>query len=192
VIDVAVRQIKSEKRCKICASPDRIEIDRLLELRSVGEKIDGVRVTGDYVLARMGELGLRNPTLDNLKAHWKNHCEVVSDELVGQLEGAVTAALEALDQGATVDPDAALDRIVAAGMAEIEQKIRNGQKVGISVDHILKAIDSKTRRGHTEAQSELLRSLGGGIESVFKKALGGGEQKQLPEVVEDAEFEEVA
>jgi hypothetical protein len=189
---VAVRQIKSEKRCKICASTDRTEIDRLLELRSIGEKIDGARVTGDYVLARMGELGLRNPTLDNLKAHWKNHCEVVSDEFASQLEGAANAALEAIDKGATVDADASLDRILAIGMAEVEEKARNGQKVGISIDHILKAIDSKTRRGHTEAQSELLRSLGGGIESVFKKALGGGEQKQLPETVEDAEFEEVA
>jgi hypothetical protein len=190
---MAVRQIRSEQRCKICASPDRAEIDSLLELRStLGKLEDGTRVNGDYVLKRMGELGIRNPTIDNIKLHWKNHCEVVDDALAEQLEGAAGRALEALDSGGTVDADAALDRIVAVGMAELEEKIRNGQKTGIGVDHIMKAIDSKTRRGHSEAQSELLRSLGGGISDVFKKALGKPTTAELEEATVEAEFEEVA
>lgn len=188
---MAVRQIRDEKRCKICASPDRSEIDSLLELRSKGGKLDDVRVNGDYVLKRMGELGIRNPTVDNIKLHWKNHCEMVDDALGEQLDGAAERALAALEAGETVNPDAVLQRVLALGAAELEEKARNGQKTGIGIDHILKAVDSMTRRSTSQSQNELLRELGGGISLVFKKAIGQAPE-QLPEAVEDAEFEEVA
>jgi hypothetical protein len=186
-----IRQVKTERRCKLCQSTHRSEIDQLLLLRSQSGKLDdGTRVNGEYVITRCAELGIQNPTKENITGHWKNHCEVIDDEAAKAIDQAVDATLAKLQPGAVVDADAALDRIIAVGVAEIEERVAQGQRSGIGVDQVLKAIDSKTRRGASEAQSELLRELGGGIAAAFKIA-AGSPPKQLDEPAIDAEFEEI-
>lgn len=191
---MAVRQVKTEKRCKLCQSSHRSGIDALLELRSQGlDGADGKRVTEAVVIAACVEWGVLNPTKDNLTAHWRRHCERIDEEIAVKIDEAVEASLAKLDSGTSVDPDYALDRVITVAMAEMEERIAQGQRSGVTVDMALKAIEAKTRRGHAESQSELLRALGGGIEDVFKKALGGDKPKaELPVVVEDAVYTEVS
>lgn len=194
---MAVRAIKSEQRCKLCRSDRREEIDALLELRSEAGKLpepDGRRATIDVVIEKLAEWGIANPTKENVTTHFKRHCQLVTPETVAAIDSAITEALATLAAGGKIDPDTALDRIVMLGMAEIEAKVANGQLAGIPPDLVLKAIQVKTQRGASEAQSDLLRGLGGGIAA----ALASGSVRAITppaaadDVIEDGEFEEVA
>ena len=94
---MAVLKIASVGRCKLCKHPKRDEIDAWLEKRSNGEVVDGNRVNLEYALARLAELGVENPTEDNVKNHWKKHCEKVADDALAeqaQREAEVEAELK--------------------------------------------------------------------------------------------------
>lgn len=193
---VAVRAIKDERRCKLCRNEHRAEIDALLELRSNAGKLpepDGRRATLGVVLEQLIAWGVENPTKENITGHFKNHCQLVGAETMAAVDNAVTTALATLEAGGKIDPDTALDRIVLLGMAEIEAKVANGQLSGIPPDLVIKAIQVKTQRGASDAQSELLRAVGHGIAG----AIAGGMRPVSPppravegEVIEDAEYTE--
>lgn len=180
-----VRAIKDERRCKICRSEKRTQIDALLELRSnAGRDENDVRVTAVYVTERMKEWGIANPTLENIKIHWQKHCEVVSDEMAANLDAAVLRAVMAGEQ---VDVDTALRTMYTIGFTELTEKVKNGQKSGIGPDLLVKISDAITRRKTSDAQSELLNAVGGGI----RAALAGRRAPELEEATIDAEFVEV-
>jgi hypothetical protein len=171
------------------------DIDELLALRSQhGKDEAGTRVTADYVLGKMGEWGVTNPIKANLTSHWKLHREYVTQEQVDKSMDVVLKKIEDQRDGdSNVDIDEDLHRMWAIGKRSIEAKIAAGQNPGITVDHMLKISDALVRRGVNVAQAELMKALGGGIEQVFKKALGPG-SNELPEGVEpiiDGEVTEV-
>lgn len=164
---MAVLPIKTEPKCKICVSEHRAEIDALLERRSNHESDSaGTRINAAYVLARMAEWGLRNPTEDNIKNHWRKHCEVVSgaekeevDAALSELNAEMLSVLDASD--GTVDGD--LRAIFKLGMKRVRGRILRGEDPGVSIDHALKASAELTKRQDNEAKHELLSALTGGI-----------------------------
>lgn len=187
---MAVIQIKTELRCKVCSSDFRKEIEDLLEKRSNREYDEqGNRINEQYVLEKCAEYGIRNPTIDNIKNHWRKHCETGSSKVI---EAAATAQLDALEKvlagGEHANLDEALRTIVTLGVAGFREKVAKGMNP-ISVDHVLKAAAELTRRSHNEAQEDLLQSLIGGIGA----ALGPGKNpKQIGDgTVIDAEGVEV-
>ncbi len=192
---MAVRAIKTVTLCRICSADKRPEIDALLEKRSKSEKIGEKRVTLEYVQAAAAEWGVADLSKQTVTGHWKNHCEVIGDKAAEAIDTAAVEKIKRLmqgDDGAKLDADEVLDWIVAIGAAELEEKIKQGQRSGVTPDMMLKAIDAKTRRGHAEAQSDLLRGLGGGIAAYFSKALPGQVQPAIEagEVIEDADIQE--
>lgn len=189
---MAVLHVKVEPRCKLCRHSRKEDINALLEQRSLRRADeDGNRVNLKYVLARFAEWGVENPTAENVKVHVQKHIEFVEDSVQVQALAAGQAKAKALARNAAshVDVDENLRWIVSVGRAEIEERISQGQRSGITTDHILKATSELTRRAHNEAQHELLGALVGGI----GHALSEGKQvKELPdaEVIEIEPVEE--
>lgn len=186
---------KTEGRCKLCQSPHRSRIDELLYKRSRREQdAHGQQVNEQYVIRQLREWGVPNPTPDNLKVHWRKHCEVVaSEELDVRQEAAdaVTLAIRAGDQSVIVGPDEALDWIVTQGMAEARARVALDGKAGITVDQTLKAIDSQTKRRSNEAQRDALDALGRGLGAVFGAVARGVARESLAPVEEPLELEAV-
>lgn len=176
---MAVLAIKSEQKCKLCRHDKRAEIDALLELRSNrtrGE--DGqLKYTLDVVLKTLAEWGVDNPTEENCKTHYRKHCEVVSAEVIEAETKAVEEAIQRVLDGEVIDPDQALDFVVAGAIAKAKERLARGENP-FTPDHLLKAIDAKTRRSHNEAQREVLGALAGGI---GKHLLGASQPKQISE-----------
>jgi hypothetical protein len=187
---MAVVPTKTEPRCKLCTSDFRTEIDTLLERRSNREYDEhGNRINEQYVMERLVEWGINNPTSDNIKNHWAKHCEVGTAEAITAAQTAQLDALESiLAGGEHANLDEALRTIVTLGVAGFREKVAKGMNP-ITVDHVLKAAAELTRRSHNEAQEDLLQSLIGGIGA----ALSPGKQpKQIAAgTVIDAEGVEI-
>jgi hypothetical protein len=187
---VPVVILKNEPKCKICSSDFRTDIDDLLLLRSKRQHdADGNRVNEQYVLEKCAFYGIRNPTLDNIRNHWKLHCSVESTEVIEAAAGAQLKALEEVMAGGEhANLDEALRTIVSLGVAGFKEKVAKGQNP-ITVDHVLKAAAELTRRSHNEAQEDLLSSLVGGIGAALSQAKA---PKQIAgaEVIIDAVLEE--
>jgi hypothetical protein len=188
---VPVLAKKTELRCKLCRHERRAEIDALLELRSLRRKDEaGVLVTLAVVLAQLAEWGVENPTEDNVKGHWKNHCEQVSEQQVAddtaQREDIIAKLLAGeLDH---VNVDEYLRLIVSVNHYELVERVKKGEKTGVTIDHSLKAIDGLTKRRHSDATADLFRAIGGAV----AQAVGGGKvQGELTaadeDVIEDGE-----
>lgn len=164
---MAVLPIKTEKRCKLCSHPNRPDIDVLLEKRSNGESDEnGRRFNEEYVKEILSGWGVENPTLDNLKNHWKKHCQVVSSEEaeeaaaeLNDLSKEMLAVLEESD--GSLDGD--LRAVFRIGIGRIKGRILRGEDPGVTLDHALKASAELTKRSHNEAQRELLGTLAGGL-----------------------------
>jgi hypothetical protein len=173
-----VLAVKTQATCKICKSPARADIDKLLEARSNREKdAAGNLINGEYVLRAMKDFGIVNPTNDNMKIHWSKHCQVVSEAVIEQATAAVADKIAALQEGAPhVDVDDNLRWLVSVGRAEIEARILEGRPSGVTVDHILKATAEMTRRHHNEATRDLLSLMGQGIAAALDR---GPEKKEL-------------
>jgi hypothetical protein len=162
---MAVLQTVSRTTCKICSSPHRREIETLIEHRHRRRKdIDGVRINGEYVKARMAEFGISNPTTENLTIHTQKHMQFVEDsKQLHKLDSGRRTATKLRNGTPHVDIDENLRWMISVGRSEIEDRLMRGEKSGITTDHILKATDALTRRQHNEAQHELLGALVGGI-----------------------------
>ena len=190
-----VNAIKSAPRCKLCKTEHRPLMDSLLEMRSNGESdADGRRVNFDYVAARYAELHPGEKlTEENVKGHWKNHCEKITVDEAGKLAEAdakVNAAKAAVfdrvlgegwrDRPKT--PDEYLEVLRELAFIELHEKAASGAALGLTIDHALKGIDSSTRRKQEETTASVLRMLGAGI----GQALVAKKQEELPaaEVIE--------
>lgn len=162
---MAVLASRSESKCKLCQHPQRADIDALLERRSNKESDEaGNRINATYVLRTLGEWGVTNPTEDNIKIHWRRHCEKIQSETLEAVQHAALQKLEEMERdGVHIDVNQDLDWLWAIGLAEIRERIARGEKSGITPDLLMKVAAEKTRRQHNESQDELLRALTGGI-----------------------------
>lgn len=189
---MAVLAVKTELKCKLCKHPEREQIDLLLEMRSNGQKdAAGVRVNADYVIERLREMGVENPNLDNLKIHWRKHCEVVKEETKETLtEQRDQAVEELIARAKEMTLDELMEWVARQGVHEAMLRELLEGKSGVTLDHAMKAVDTITRRKQENGQRKFFEALGGGI----ARALTGG-QKALPEgeviEAEPAEIEEV-
>lgn len=178
---MAVLAIKSEPRCKLCQSPERAAIDALLEQRSNGESDDqGNRINLAYVLRQFAAWGVANPNEDNVKVHWRKHCQKNTSQVVAAAnEQAAEAVIKILrGEGDPVDVNADLDKLWAVGMAELDARIARGERSGLTPDMLLKIAAEKSRRSHNETQDSLLHALVGGIGASLQQAAS---PRKLPE-----------
>lgn len=177
-----VQVIRTEPKCKLCRNEQRDRIDALLLSRSQGaHDVDGRRVNIDYVKEKLAEWGVPNPTDENVKVHWRKHCEVISDEVFEAAEAATStalAAIAALDGEELTDADAAVNRVIAVGRAQLEARVAAGDANLVSVDQMMKAVEVKTRRKADEGVNNLLTQLGAGVASVMVKQ--AEKQAELP------------
>jgi hypothetical protein len=177
--DVVVRAIRQEQRCKLCKTPHRDEIDRLLLLRSQRASLDdGTPVNGEYVRARIAELGVENPTAENLTTHWKRHCEVVSAAEEKEIEMAVESLLATvtLDELKGMTTAERLDLLEMQGYLELQARLKRTGKTGLTTDQLLRIAELKQRQKQNEDQRRFLGALGAGIVG----AIGAAVKPQLP------------
>jgi hypothetical protein len=183
---VGVIAIKNEPKCKLCRHPQREEIDALLELRSALTRDPETKqliYTLPVVLKQLAEWGVENPTEDNIKAHWRKHCEVVAegvavghDAALEELRVEMLTILDASD--GSIESDLTALRKLA--MARIRLRVMKGEDPGVTVDQLLKSVAEMTKRAHNEATHELLTSLAGGM----TRALA---ERRTPRAIEGAE-----
>lgn len=188
---MAVLVIKSEPKCKLCQHPRRVEIDELLELRAdrARDKDGNFTHTTDQVIAMLrADFEVENPTLDNLKIHWRKHCaRTQATTAVAAQEAAADKLIQILTGEVKVDVDTDLDRLWAIGLAEIEARISRGERSGITPDLMVRIAQEKGRRQHNEVTHELLTALTGGI----GQALGQGVKQIGRAEVVDADVREL-
>jgi hypothetical protein len=196
---VAVLAVKNEPLCKICKSDKRADIDAILELRSLltrGPNLPNGK-KGPFlwnlekVLKQLGEWGIPNPTEENVKTHWRKHCEVIKGEAVEAAQHAALVKIEELRAGGKhADPDEVLRTIVTLYNEELLERIARGEKSGIPGDLMMKAQQELTKRAHSETQNELLSLFGKGMSAAVKVIQDGPRAvPQIEEPVEDAEYE---
>lgn len=154
---IAIRT-KTEPRCKICMSPRRIEIEKLLVKRKNREKSEGGELVALPYIMRYAqkEWGL-SLTEENLKGHEEKHfgysqqVENAARQIARQSDVLLQTAVltEIL---ADLDVDKVLDEVIGRGL----RNLREVDGASITVDHLLKAIDSKRKSGTASAIDSLV------------------------------------
>jgi len=171
---LAVRQVKSEQRCKLCKSPHRAEIDQLLLQRSNRVVLpDGTAVNGDFVKARALELGVENPTHENLTSHWKNHCQVVDRNDEEEIAEAVKSVLGDITPEQLQEMTAAdrLELLEQQGFLELQARLLRTGKTGITIDQLIRINELKQRQKSNEDQRRFLGALGAGLTAAIGRAI---------------------
>lgn len=169
----AVREVKQAPGCKLCKTPRRVEVDLLLLMRSKRAVLeDGTRVTEEYVKARLVEMGVENPTKENLTGHWKNHCEVVDAAEEQAIEDAVDSAMAALtpEQIAEMSSMERIDVLEQQVFLEIQAKLKRTGTTGMTVDQLLRIVELKQKQRQNEDQRKFLGALGAGIAGALQQA----------------------
>lgn len=193
-----VLALKTELKCKLCAHSEREAIDALLEKRSKGETDEnGERYNLARVLATFAEWGVQNPTKENITGHFKNHCQVVTqaeyeaskveagldaaqtDERVRALVASIVGP-DYFESPRLLTPDESLELVRALGTYELAERARKGEKLGVTVDQLLKSVDGATRRRSSDAANELMRGVGA--------ALGGWATREVEAAAERKEL----
>lgn len=189
--EVAVRAKKHEGRCKLCKNPNRPEIDDWLLRRSFRHQMpDGTPVNFEFVVARFIELGVENPTRENVTSHWKNHCEVVSRTEQDAIDEAVKSLFEQLSEEDILKLSSAqlLDLLQKQIVLEVQAKVKTTGRSGASIDHLIRIEELKTRQKQAEGQKKFLELLGGGIQGALQSAF---QPKELPPAHPDLDAEVV-
>lgn len=192
---LVARPVATQMKCKLCSHARRPEID--LAIADLANRAISI----NELLARLADIGVENPTYDNVKAHRKSHLELVPQavaeaeaDVEGELKRAALAIFERILgadwRSATPTAEQYLELVRALQVHELELKIRAGLPTGITVDQGLKSIGETTKRKHEEGQSELFKSLGAGLTGAFR-ALGAKQQAELEPAVVEGEFEEL-
>jgi len=172
--DLAVRQVKVELKCKLCKHPLRHEIDRLLLQRSQRHVLaDGTRVTGHYCVARFREMGVENPTHENLTTHWKRHCEVVDRNSEEEIKEAAMGRFLDLTEEELREMSGLerLEELQIQGYLEMQARAKVTGKLGLSTDQILRIEELRSRQRQSDAQTRLLGALGGGLAAAIEAAV---------------------
>jgi hypothetical protein len=176
--------LKTELRCKLCKHPDRAYIDELLSKRSqrLTDPVTGAQINLDYVLDALRELGVSNPTEENVKNHWKKHCSLVDDAEAeaeerreGELQEEAVRIFERVLgpdwRDRSPGPDQVLELQRALWAHKLHLELRDGKLPDITQDQILKNVGEQSRRRQDEAARELLGSLTGAIGAAMVKTV---------------------
>lgn len=182
--------ISTEVKCKFCMHPRREDVDRVLGRYFSRE------ITREMCFEELRELGVDNPTADNLKrrakeGHAGTHDAPRHTKWVEQATAEEEAAREIeartklsefaavlfvrilgegwRERGITPSPEQILDIQRALYIHELELKIAAGVPSGLTHDQVLKTIGEGTKRKHSEAVDGLLGVAGKAIEA----AIGG-------------------
>lgn len=187
--------VRDAPRCKMCRHPRAAEINALLA-RTKSDGDDKLSI--DEALAAIAELGVQNPTRDNLKSHfWGKtpHVEIVQDAEVEQVEADLAEAERRAKERMRNAPVQRAD--VADAIIDLELAVyyeyrlllkERGDIEPLTADQIRGLIGEKTKRKHSDSQDKLMDALAGGIGQVFEKALSGGpDLPALPEHIEEGE-----
>ncbi|MBA2726532.1 MAG: hypothetical protein H0U53_11120 [Actinobacteria bacterium] len=204
---MSVLAIKSEPLCKLCKHEQRAEIDAILELRSAltrgSDTPEGKKGALVWplpkVLVQLAEWGVVNPTDENVKIHWRKHCEVVREGVVAKAQATALDLVKRLQGGGRhADPDEVLRLVISVYNEELIARIARGETVNIPGDLMMKAQAELTKRSHSETQNDLLTMFGRGMNEVGQglqdaaKAIQDQRMvRQLepaPVVIEDAEY----
>ena len=156
--------LKTEPKCKLCRHPERPAIDELLAKRSGHEKdADGNRINLEYVQAKLVDLGVVNPTAENIKIHLRRHCELITpeserqiEELAGSLEAEARRLGEEFDLAGAATADTLPDRVIQLYDLWMRAELRQGRIPKITPDQVRAMIDTKTKRRHQESITDLL------------------------------------
>lgn len=203
---MAVLAIQSVKACKLCSHAERLAIDALLEKRSRRETdSDGNNINLEYVLRTLGEWGVRNPTEENVKNHWKKHCEMIDEAEAATNAAEASVLTEAqlkvarrvlgdavLAGDETATPEQLLELQRALFPLEVVDRIRAGRPLGITWDQLDRGINTQTRRAQEEKADELVRMLAAASGTAIAaqgraiEALASGSPVE-GEAIEDAE-----
>lgn len=169
---MAILATETARSCKLCRHARRPEIDALIEQRS------NRTIKPDDFFAALTEMGVENPTVDNVKNHLKKHCRIV-DENVAEREAEVESALKDLAltmfteilggdwREHDVSPEVLIELQRRLYVHELELRIAAGLPTGITHDHVLKGIAEQTKRKQEDAVNELLRGVGRGVETAL-------------------------
>lgn len=172
---LVIQSTTTEAKCKLCSHAERTSIDEAICQRSNRE------INGDALLERLAELGVANPTLDNVKNHLKRHCKLVEPDVV-QAEIKVKSQLEAIAlemfddalgedwRDRPISAEALIDLQRRLYAHELELRIAAGLPSGITTDHVLKGVAEQTKRKQEEGLSELFKGVGRGVEAALKNA----------------------
>lgn len=174
-----VVETQSVQRCKLCSHESRTEIDQILLKRSLGEADDEGRWNIERVLKALGELGVTNPTKENVTIHWRKHCEAVSEEVVQEREEAKEAvaarsmamADEALGVGwreRVLSPDEYLILVRIAAQHDLALRMASGERTGATIDHGLKSVGEVTKRKSSEALDDVRKGIGAAVEQYVR------------------------
>jgi hypothetical protein len=206
--------VKTSRRCKLCQAEQREAIDAELEIRSnLNGKPDenGVVHNMEYVQKRLVELGVDNPTPDNIKNHWGNESKhsypATIDEanaIALEVENLSEQQLEIVKRllpdwpEVTPSPEQILELQRALFPFTLIQNIKAGKPLGITWDQVDRGINTATRRNSEEQAASLIGSLAGAIEESARTAgkavdaaLGKGEEEHPvidAEIVEPKEL----
>ena len=148
----------TERRCKICRDANRVDVDRLLIMRSRRESDDeGNRVNLEYIQAyALAKWGLEL-TKENIVVHFKKHVKYQENldkvaRRVGRESDKMmkTAVLQEVARG--ISNDDVLKEIIVSGL----ENMRSASGATVSVDHVLKAIDMQMKKSTSAAMDALV------------------------------------
>ena len=152
--------IRSEYRCKICRSPNRYEIDELLGERN---KLSGAARKPSWHWSqfkdRLVELGIQNPTPQNVTTHWQGHCrelDEATDQEIAMASGDAARELAAQMQTLAPDADNLLDTALKIGHMRWQHELAKGEVPKFTPEQIRAFIDAKTRRKSNEQTGRLI------------------------------------
>ena len=190
-----IRAVMSEPKCKICSHPDRKQADIFIyrqKMKDVND--DGEPFTANYLLTALAEMGIPNPSKENVLNHWRKHVEVPTKGQRAIERKAVSTILEKMssDQILTMSRAELLDLMMRQGVLEAGHRLATTGKSGITVADVLKIAELQIREKGSEAQNEFLKALGGGIVAAVKNGIPAKQAKQLANAeVVDADVVEV-
>ena len=188
-----ILSLVTQTQCKICRSEGRVQIDALLLARAMKERDEwGKRVTMTTIHRLMEELGIPNPTRDNVETHLEKHCELVDDADLA-LRDVIDLADQARMLGARFDEqgpataDTLPDRVIQMYDLQIRSELRDGKVPRVTADQVRAMIDTKTRRRQNERLTDLLdihaAALSGAVGWDDQKAIDAGPD-EFAEIVE--------
>lgn len=182
-------QTKTEPKCKLCTHPEREAAEAIIAQQQ--ER----KITQADCLAALAELGVENPTRDNIILHRKKHCQLVTAQemeahkkLMGEHE---SKALDMCDkqfgegwQDRILTNDEYLTLLRIASQHDLVLKMQRGEKTGVTVDHGLKSVGEGTKRKQTEAESEMKLAMAHALESYASEHSRPALPPGVPEIIE--------
>jgi hypothetical protein len=168
-----VKVIRRDARCKICNSDHVVTIDDMLEMRYRHQRIGKEVVQQRHVLAKMREVGIENPTIDNINTHSKKHIEFVdtADEAeapTSEQEQRLAIVVGELGEG-WEDKLLSIDEFLRFYVA-IESRnlvrdyVKNGNLQGAQLERLFKGAAEMTRRKSDSAAADLASLFGAAAE----------------------------